>query len=82
MPPAPFSPVKFSGLIERVLAEDRRDSLPMSMPSPENPCVIVTSHAMGGYFRPLVLIDSMICRWKMTNSTSIGAATIVEAAMM
>src|SRR5580658_9712843 len=28
MPPLPFSPVKFSGLIERVFARDRRERLP------------------------------------------------------
>ena len=32
MPPFPFSPVKFSGLIERVFASDRRERLPMCMP--------------------------------------------------
>ena len=36
MPPLPFSPVKFSGLIERVCAFDRRDRLPRCRPNPEN----------------------------------------------
>ena len=40
MPPLPFSPVKFSGLIERVLAEDSRDRLPRFIPRPENSTVI------------------------------------------
>ena len=34
MPALPFSPVKFSGLIERVCAFDSRDRLPRPMPSP------------------------------------------------
>src|SRR5258708_10895112 len=33
-PPRPFSPVKFSGLIERVLAFDKRDRVAMSTPKP------------------------------------------------
>ena len=36
IPPLPFSPVKFSGLIERDSAFDRRDKLPRWRPSPEN----------------------------------------------
>ena len=35
-PPLPFSPVKFSGLIERVFASDKRDRLPMFISSPLN----------------------------------------------
>jgi len=34
MPPLPFSPVKFSGLIERVLAFDSRESVPIPRPRP------------------------------------------------
>src|ERR1700752_4688435 len=40
MPPLPFSPVGFSGLIERDFAEDSRDRLPRCNPRPENPCTI------------------------------------------
>jgi len=36
IPPLPFSPVKFSGLIERVWALDNRDRLPRFMPKPLN----------------------------------------------
>ena len=36
MPPLPFSPVKFSGLIERVLARDKRERLPRCSPRPLN----------------------------------------------
>ena len=34
IPPRPFSPVKFSALIERVFALERRDKLPNPMPKP------------------------------------------------
>jgi hypothetical protein len=34
MPPRPFAPVKFSGLMDRVLAFESRDRLPMFMSSP------------------------------------------------
>src|ERR1700692_1424965 len=34
IPPLPFSPVKFSALIERVLADDNRHKLPRCMPRP------------------------------------------------
>ncbi len=37
IPPRPFSPVRFSGLIERVRAFDSRDSEPMPMPRPSKP---------------------------------------------
>ncbi len=43
MPPLPFSPVKFSALIERVLARDRRDRLPRLRCSPLNGSVMVIS---------------------------------------
>src|SRR6185437_11224638 len=36
IPPLPFWPVGFSGLIERDLASDKRDRLPRCSPSPEN----------------------------------------------
>src|SRR5665213_1453128 len=36
MPPLPFSPLKFSGLIDRVLASDKRYKLPRLTPSPLN----------------------------------------------
>src|SRR5262245_53248663 len=38
IPALPFSPVKFSGEIERVLAADSRDRLPRFMWSPLNFC--------------------------------------------
>src|SRR4051812_45175598 len=34
MPPWPFSPLKFSGLIERVFADDSRERLPRLIPRP------------------------------------------------
>jgi hypothetical protein len=34
MPPLPFSPVKFSGLRERLLAFDNLDKFPKCIPSP------------------------------------------------
>src|ERR687886_282377 len=37
IPPFPFSPVKFSGLIERDCAGDRRERLPRCIPRPLNP---------------------------------------------
>ena len=40
MPPAPLAPVKFSALIERDFARDRRARLPMPSPRPLNGCVI------------------------------------------
>src|ERR1700761_873723 len=40
MPPLPFSPVGFSGLIERDFAEDSRDRLPRCNPRPEKPSVM------------------------------------------
>src|SRR5215216_5542920 len=39
IPPLPFSPVKFSGLIDLVCAEDRRDKLPRFIPRPLNPAI-------------------------------------------
>src|SRR3954464_7031607 len=36
IPPLPFAPVKFSGLIERDFAFDRRERLPRDMPRPLN----------------------------------------------
>src|SRR5215217_7128520 len=36
MPPAPFAPSKFSGLIERVTAVESRERLPRCIPSPLN----------------------------------------------
>ena len=39
IPPLPFSPVKFSGLIERVFALDRFDRFPRLIPSPLNAIV-------------------------------------------
>ena len=41
MPPLPFSPVKFSGLIERVFAFDKRDKFPRFIPRPLNETLIV-----------------------------------------
>src|SRR5271154_2902432 len=41
IPPPPFSPVKFSGLIERDLASERRERLPRFIPSPEKRSTIV-----------------------------------------
>ena len=40
MPPAPFAPVKFSALIERDFARERRARFPMPRPRPLNGCVI------------------------------------------
>src|SRR5262245_61343263 len=40
IPPAPFAPVKFSALIERDFARERRARLPMPRPRPLNGCVI------------------------------------------
>src|SRR6476646_8240061 len=46
IPPFPFSPVKFSGLIERVLASDNRkmllmlDSMPLNLSWPNDPTEI------------------------------------------
>src|SRR5215831_18238517 len=40
MPPAPFSPLKFSGLIERVCADDSRERVPRLIPSPLNDATI------------------------------------------
>ena len=37
MPALPFSPVKFSGLIERVWAAESRQRLPMFVPKPSKP---------------------------------------------
>ncbi len=79
MPPPPFSPVKFSGLIERDLASDRRERLPRFMPSPEKRSAMFATSA---YLMPLVLIDSMMRFWNTTNIASVGSATTVEAAMM
>ena len=39
MPPAPFAPVKFSALIERDFARERRARFPMPRPRPLNGCV-------------------------------------------
>ena len=39
MPPLPFSPVKFSGLIERVWAADKRGRLPRFISKPSNSSV-------------------------------------------
>ncbi|MCC7349623.1 MAG: hypothetical protein IT446_03565 [Phycisphaerales bacterium] len=49
MPPHPFSPVKFSGEIERLFAFDNRQRLPMVMPSPLKPSILIKSFAFGGY---------------------------------
>src|SRR5215470_11955852 len=43
MPPWPGAPVKFSGLIERLLASDRRDRLPRWSPSPLKAVIVVSS---------------------------------------
>lgn len=48
MPPLPFSPVKFSGLIERVCAFERRDRFPMFIPNPLNPAAPFFSCALAG----------------------------------
>jgi hypothetical protein len=84
MPPFPFSPVGFSGLIERDFASERRDRLPRWSPSPEKRCVIaiVPCDPQRIHLMPLVLIDSMMRFWKTTNIASVGTATTVEAAMM
>src|SRR3954447_525508 len=37
IPALPFSPVKFSGLIDRVFASDNRNKLPMFTPMPLKP---------------------------------------------
>ena len=62
MPPLPFSPVGFSGLIERDFAEDSRDRLPRCNPRPENPSVmpIASFRFCSTYLMPVVLIDSMM----------------------
>ena len=84
IPPLPFSPVGFSALIERDLAVDKRDRLPRCNPSPGKPCVMrsLSFVVLLLYLMPLVLIDSMMRFWKMTNMTIVGSATTVEAAMM
>ena len=83
MPPLPFSPVGFSGLIERDLADDSRDRLPRCSPRPENPSVmpIALFRFRPIYLMPVVLIDSMMRFWKMTNMTIVGSATTVDAAI-
>ena len=43
IPPWPFAPVKFSGLIERLSAFDNRDSTPRCIPSPLNPAIAAPS---------------------------------------
>src|SRR5579859_6447322 len=45
MPPLPFSPVKFSGLIERDLALDSRARLPRVSPSPLYVAMILLLYA-------------------------------------
>jgi hypothetical protein len=42
MPPLPGSPVKFSGLMDRVCAAERRERVPMPMPSPLNAAIVVS----------------------------------------
>src|SRR5438046_1497944 len=39
MPPLPFSPVKFSPLIERLFADDSRERFPRCIPSPLNSAI-------------------------------------------
>jgi hypothetical protein len=40
MPPLPFSPEKFSALIDRDFADDNRASVPMSHIKPSNPLIV------------------------------------------
>src|SRR5262245_14068839 len=49
MPPLPFSPVKFSALIERVRALDKRDRLPRCMPRPSKRDVVMVLKSSLGH---------------------------------
>ena len=52
--PLPFSPVKFSGLIERDLACESRNKLPMSVPKPLNGASAAKSGSAGRQSAPRV----------------------------
>src|SRR5579871_1508688 len=62
MPPLPFSPVKFSGLIERVLALDRRARLPRCIPRPLNSVIppLSPSAVRSAWARVLELLQHVL----------------------
>src|SRR5271167_3942771 len=57
--PLPFSPVGFSGLIERLSAVDRIARLPMCMPSPLNDAIACASLSQAAQFQ-----SGHVAMWK------------------
>ena len=83
MPPLPFSPVGFSGLIERDLGARQSRKISEVQSETRKPLrhTVVLVVALRAYLMPVVLINSMMRFWKMTNMTIVGVATTVEAAI-